>query len=319
MTARPRVHVLDPIHPEALDRLAEEAEVLRPETPFPAPCDAVILRTHAMGAAEIGRCPGLRVIGKHGAGLDSIDLQAARARGIEVLSTPGANAEAVADLAVGHALALLRGIHTATLTMKAGRTVPPGQRQGFDLAELRAGILGLGATGSRTARRLTAGFGARVQAFDPLIPDKDWPAEVERLPSAAALFESSQILFVHAPLLPETRNILDRAALASMPRGAYLVNCARGGLVDETALAEALESGALAGAASDVFAQEPPAADNPLLRMPGFLCTPHVGGSTNGALRRVGLSIAEQVLDRLRPSPASAPGDRAPHQPGDLT
>jgi len=300
MTERPTIHLLEHVHPDARALLAQEAEVLSEDAPFPSACDAVIVRARRIAAEDIAACPNLKVIGKHGAGLDAIDTDAAAQRGIAVLSTPGANAESVADLAVGFALALLRNIHAISLATKAGGRLPADQTQGYELSERRIGIFGIGATGRATARRLIDGFGAKVHAFDPGIPEDSWPPEIARAATLPDLLERTQLLFLHAPLLPSTRGCIDAAALRSMPRGAFLVNCARGGIVDEAALAEALASGQIAGAASDVFAQEPPSPDNPLFASPGFLATPHIGGATTGALRRVGLSIVRQVLDRLR-------------------
>ena len=300
MIRRPLVHVLEHIHPSALARLAEETDLLTAEAPFPSGCDAVIVRARKITADEIAACPNLKVIGKHGAGLDAIDLAAADDKGVAVLSTPGVNAQSVADLAVGFALTLLRNIHTATLAMKANRPLSTDQQQGYEVSELKIGILGIGATGRATARRLVGGFGARVQAFDPGIPEQIWPEDIARAATLADLLQTSQLLFLHAPLLPSTRRCIDAAALNAMPKGAYIVNCARGGIVDEAALAAALASGQIAGAAADVFEREPPAPDNPLLACAGFLATPHIGATTSGAMRRMGLAIVEQVLDHLR-------------------
>ncbi len=308
MTQRPVVHVLEPIHPSALEKLGESADILGPDDPFPSECDAVIVRARRLRAEEIAACPGLRVIGKHGAGLDAIDVTAAEARGIAVLSTPGANAESVADLAVGFSLALLRNIHGATLALKAGHQLDPSDRRGWDLSEIEIGIFGLGAIGRATAARMINGFGASVQAFDPGLAETDWPRGVARVTSLETLLQSSRLLMIHAPLVPGTRNAIDARALDLMPKGAFLVNCARGGIVHEPALAAALKSDRIAGAATDVFAEEPPAPDNPLLSCPNLLATPHLGGATNGALLRVGRSIVDQVLDRLSMSSAAAGG-----------
>ena len=298
--SRPIVHVLEDIHPEALDHLSRSADVLGPDSPFPSACDALIVRARKVTADDIAACPDLKVIGKHGAGLDAIDVDAARDKGIVVLSTPGANAESVADLAIGFALSLIRNIHAVSDATKQGNRLPPELRNGWELGELPAGIFGLGAIGRATAQRLIAGFGSRVHAFDPGIPSEQWPEAIGRTSSLSDLLGGSRILFLHAPLLPSTRNAIDAAALDLMPEGSYLVNCARGGIVDEVALADALKSGKIAGAASDVFAQEPPSSDNPLFTCPTFLAAPHLGASTNGGLRRVGLSIVEQVLDSLQ-------------------
>ncbi|ETX12895.1 hypothetical protein OCH239_15480 [Roseivivax halodurans JCM 10272] len=308
MTLRPTVHVLEPIHPTAMERLAEGANILGPEAPFPSKCDAVIVRARKITAADVAACPRLRVIGKHGAGLDAIDVAAAEARGIAVLSTPGANADSVADLAVGFSLALLRNIHGATLALKAGKTLERHERQGWDLNEIEIGIFGLGSIGRATAARMINGFGASVRAFDPGLPEASWPQGVTRAASLEDLLQSSRLLIIHAPLVPDTRNAIDAYALDMMPEGAFLVNCARGGIVDEPALAAALKSGRIAGAATDVFAEEPPAADNPLLACPNLLATPHLGGATNGALLRVGRSIVDQVIAQLSVTASGAKG-----------
>lgn len=301
--SRPVVHVLEDIHPDAMDHLAQSADVLGPEIAFPSTCDALIVRARKVSAQDIASCPDLKVIGKHGAGLDAIDVDAAERRGITVLSTPGVNAESVADLAVGFALSLIRNIPAVSEATKRGDRLTPALRNGWELGELSAGIFGLGAIGRATAHRLMAGFGGRVQAFDPGIPPDLWPDAIGRVDNLSDLLAGSQILFLHAPLLPSTRNVIDASALAVMPEGSYLVNCARGGIVDEAALANALHRGHIAGAASDVFAQEPPAPDNPLFACPTFLAAPHLGASTNGGLRRVGLSIVDQVLESLKAHP----------------
>ncbi|PZX16492.1 D-3-phosphoglycerate dehydrogenase/(S)-sulfolactate dehydrogenase [Palleronia aestuarii] len=244
-------------------------------------------------------CPNLRVIGKHGAGVDAIDVEAAAARGIVVESTPGTNAGTVADLAIGFALALLRNIVPITLALRDGRSVDPSLRVGWDLGELEAGIVGFGATGQAVARRLVDGFGTKTMAYSPRLADAPPVSGVIRADSLDTLLRHSRIVFLHLPLIPETRNVINADALAAMPEGSYLINCARGGIVDEDALADALASGHLAGAASDVFAVEPPTPENPLLHQPSFLAMPHLGASTNGGLERVGTEIVRKVLNHF--------------------
>ncbi|MCE7030878.1 NAD(P)-dependent oxidoreductase [Jiella avicenniae] len=297
MNRRPVVHVLGHIHASAIALLESEADLLTEADPFPSACDGIVVRTRKITGAEIAACPNLKVIGKHGTGVDAIDVAAAAAAGIVVESTPGANAESVADLAIGFALALIRNVVPITLALREGRAVEPHLRTGWDLGELRAGIVGYGAVGRAVARRLVGGFGTPTTAYSPgrtgSLPERG----VDFAPSLAALLGQSRIVFLHMPLTVTTRGIIDAAALAAMPKGSYLVNCARGGIVDEAALADALSSGHLAGAASDVFAVEPPLPDNPLLREPNFLAMPHLGASTNGGLERVGTEIARKVLD----------------------
>ena len=299
MSRRPIVHVLGNIHPSAIELLRRQADLLTDADPFPSDCDGIVVRTRAITGAEMAACPNLKVIGKHGVGVDAIDVAAATAAGIVIHSTPGANAESVADLAIGFALALIRNVVPITMALREGRAVDPSLRIGWDLGELRAGIVGYGAVGRAVARRLVGGFGASTTAYSPGRTSAQSESGVEFAPSLALLLSESRIVFLHMPLTPATRGIIGAEALASMPKGSYLVNCARGGIVDEAALAGALASGHLAGAASDVFAVEPPLPDNPLLQQPNFLAMPHLGASTNGGLERVGTEIARKVLDAI--------------------
>ena len=249
------------------------------------------------------------MIGKHGAGTDNIDVEAARAAGVAVLSTPGLNAESVADLAVGFALSLVRDICGHTAALRAGAPRTGDDRIGHELSELPCGIFGLGAIGSAVARRLRLGFGCEVSAFDIATTDIASSEGVVRSRSLGELLAASRLVFVHVPLNESSRTALDEPMLRTMPRGSFLVNCARGGIVDEASLARCLADGHLAGAASDVFATEPPPADHPLLGCPRFLATPHLGAATHRGLERVGLAIAHKVLDAL-----AGGSDRAPRR-----
>ena len=251
-----------------------------------------------------GNCESLlstrpKVIGKHGAGTDNIDVETARARSIEICSTPGVNADSVADLAIAMALSLLRNLQLHTQALRNGTPLEGSERIGLEMSEVPIGILGMGAIGRSVAARL-CGFGSKTSGYDPYLPDNLWPNSVRRMFSIEEALSSSRLLFVHMPLTNESRKLLGRDALASMPAGSYLVNCARGGIVDEQALSEALITGHLAGAASDVFDVEPPPADHPLLAQPNFIATPHLGASTNAGLSRVGVAIATKVVERLQ-------------------
>lgn len=309
MTARSVIWVAEPIHPEACQRLAREAEVLGPG-PLPPErrndVRAVIVRAHVVDRALIDGLPGLRVVGKHGAGLDNVDLPLMEDRGIQVFRTEGANAESVADLAVMHALTLLRSPFHHDRALRQGRNGDDAWRVGFELAERRIGILGMGAIGRAVAARLTGGFQARVLGHDPGLPEALWPGAMKRAADLDGFLSGTDLLFLHLPLLPETRHLIDARALARLRPGAFVVNCARGGIVEEPALAAALRSGHVAGAASDVFEQEPPAPDNPLFAEGlNFIGTPHLGGSTQAGLRRTGMIIAERVLQALAASEES--------------
>lgn len=297
------VHVLEPIHEEAIESLREKVQVVTWQEKnvehWHDRADAIIVRSHPVSAGDIAKAGKLKVIGKHGAGTDTIDVTAAGGKGIDVVSTPGVNAASVADLALAMALSLTRNLMGHTLALQRGTPLTGPQRVGWEVSELPAGIIGLGAIGRAVARRLQGGFGVSVTAYDPGIPEDAWPEGIRRATSLGELLSSSRLLFLHVGLNDATRDMIGSEELAALPEGAFLINCARGGVVSEAALAEALASGHLGGAASDVFEQEPPSPDLPLLQQPGFIATPHIGGSTREGLRRTGLEVVGKVLAAL--------------------
>lgn len=297
------VHVLEPIHEEALARLRAKVDLVTAEDAsvkqWHETADAIIVRNHAVDESDIRRASRLKVIGKHGAGTDTIDTETAASLGIPVVSTPGVNAESVADLALAMALSLARDLMGHTLALQKGEPLTGKRRVGYEVAELPAGIIGLGAIGKAVAARLQLGFGAEVTAYDPGIPADAWPEGIKRAETLGELLATTRLLFLHVGLNEKTRNMIGAEELAMLPENAFLVNCARGGVVDEAALAEALSRGRLAGAASDVFVEEPPSSDLPLLQQPGFLATPHIGASTQEGLRRTGHEVVSKVLDAL--------------------
>lgn len=299
---RPVVWVTEHVHEDALQRLAESAEVLGPgeiSDEDRVRVEGIVVRSTVVDQEFMDTLPALRAIGKHGAGTDTIDVDLAEERGIQVDRAAGANAESVADLAIGLALQLLRAPDRHDAALRDGGRVPEAERTGFELGERHCGIAGLGAIGSSVLRRLEP-FGPDVTAFDPGLADEDWPEGVGRAPDLQALLSWCDLVFLHLPLLPSTRHSIDAAALARMPAGAMIVNCARGGIVVEQDLADALASGHIAGAASDVFEQEPPSPYNPLfaegLR---FIGLSHQGAATHEGLRRTGLMIADKLLAAL--------------------
>jgi D-3-phosphoglycerate dehydrogenase len=262
-----------------------------------AEADALIVRSATRVTEDLlDRAPRLRVIGRAGVGVDNIDLEAATRRGILVMNTPGGNAASVAEHALALMLALARSIPQLSAALHAGRW----EKSGAAGAELRGktlGIVGLGRVGAEVAQR-ARGFEMRVVAHDPyLSPERaaEWGVELVPL---AELFAQSDFVSLHTGLSPATERMMNKETLAHMKRGARLINTARGELVDEAALAEALRSGHLAGAGLDVFAAEPPR-DSPLLAFPNVIATPHVAGSTAEAQEEVGVQIAQQVRDFL--------------------
>lgn len=304
MTNLPVVWVTEPMHQQVLDELATQAQVVGPG-PLPAEyqdqVQAIIVRAAPLPAALLADLPALRVVGKHGAGVDNIDADFLAQRGIPLLTAAGFNADSVADLTVALALMLLRAADIHDAHLRAGQPVPliHGYAGGIEVAQLAIGIVGMGGIGRAVAQRFAAGFGARVAGFDPMLPDKHWPSGLMRYGSLDELLANTQLLCLHLPLNEATRNLISTRQLQLMPAGSFLVNCSRGGIVDEQALAEALSSGHLAGAASDVFASEPPSPQHVLFGAGRFIATPHIGGATEAALYKTGTHIVTEVLDYL--------------------
>lgn len=298
MNDRPIVHVTEHIHPVAADILERNARVTYGIGGWSADTDAVIVRNRQVSEDDIRATPALRVIGKHGAGTDTIDCTAAERAGVVVVSTPGENAPSVAQHAIAMAFSLIRNLDGHTAALRRGAPLSGTDRIGKEIDELSAGILGMGAIGREVSRILSI-FETPRAAYDPYLPDDRWPSGVRRASSLDKVLASSDLLFVHMPLTPDTRHLLGQGAFRRMPQGAYLVNCSRGGIVDESALADALASGRLAGAASDVFETEPLSPDHVLLRQTNFIATPHLAASTNLGLERVGRSVVQKVLCAL--------------------
>jgi len=232
----------------------------------------------------------LKVVSKHGVGVDRIDLEAAAESGIIVTNTPGANTEAVAELAVGLMFALSRQIVQAHCAAKAGGW---SRFVGMEILGKNIGIIGLGRIGKAVARRVK-GLGAGVLAYD-VIRDEEFAAEMGiKYVDLERLLRESDIVTLHTPVTEETENFLDGKRINMMKQGAYLVNTARGELIDEEALAEALGSGQLAGAALDVYRREPPEG-SPLLEMNNCITLPHIGAYSREALERMGMMAAENA------------------------
>ena len=253
--------------------------------------DALISGTEPVTARVIAAAQHLRVISKHGVGYENIDLEAAKARGIPVTLAGGAIADSVADMTLALLLALVRQIPQGNQAVHSGAWP---RMTGMELRGKTIGIVGLGQIGKAVCRRVK-GFGMDVIAYD-MYPDqgfaRSWGV---RYLSLADLLAVSDVVTLHAPVTPESRLLINQTTIARMKPGAYLINTARGELVDEVALAEALRTGRLAGAAVDVFRTEPPG-DNPLLLLDNFIATPHSAGQTHEGLRKMGEITAENAL-----------------------
>jgi len=261
---------------------------------------ALIVRNRTQVNAELlARAPKLQAVGRLGVGLDNIDLAACKARGIAVYPATGANDIAVVEYAIGAMLSLLRGAFAATQAVIAGEW-PRTKLLGHEAAGKQLGIVGFGAIGRKVAAAAGA-LGMRVVAHDPYIPpgDKAW-GKVAAL-DLDSLLRDSDVVTLHVPLTADTKNLLDRDRIARMKHGAILINVSRGGVLDEAAVADALRSGALGGAALDVFEEEPLPKERGQVfsGCPHLILTPHIGGLTVEANARVSLMVAEKIRDHL--------------------
>jgi len=257
---------------------------------------AVRSSTKVNAAAMDAALPRLKVIGRAGIGVDTIDVPAASARGIVVMNTPFGNSITTAEHAIAMLFALAREIPQADQSTQAGKW-EKNRFMGVELSGKTLGLVGCGNIGSIVADR-AHGLKMKVVAYDPFLsPERAVELGVDKV-ELDELLARADFITLHTPLTDQTRGILSREALAKTKRGVRIVNCARGGLIDEAALKDALDSGQVAGAALDVFSQEP-AKENPLFGTPGLICTPHLGASTNEAQVNVAIQVAEQMSDFL--------------------
>jgi D-3-phosphoglycerate dehydrogenase / 2-oxoglutarate reductase len=263
-----------------------------------ADADALVVRSAVqVDDALMEKAPKLRVIGRAGVGVDNIDADAATRRGIVVMNTPGANAVAVAELTIGLMLALARKVPAANASMHAGKWEKKSL-QGAELKGKTLGILGLGRIGLEVARRARA-FGLEIIGSDPFVSSAVARENGILLVSLDELFAKADYLTLHVGLTPQTNGIINAKTLATMKKGVRIINCARGELVEDAALAEALKAGQAAGAALDVFTEEPPR-NSPYAGMDNVILTPHIAGSTAEAQEAVGIQIARQVREYLK-------------------
>src|SRR5262245_51478632 len=302
-----RVLLSDSLGPEGLARLREQPDLEVDARPGLSPaelCDAIgaydalIVRSATKVTADvIARADRLRVIGRAGIGVDNIDVDAATKRGVVVMNTPGGSNVTTAEHAIAMLLALARNIPQAAAAVRAGEW-PRSKWLGTEVCNKVLGIVGLGNIGTIVAER-AVGLRMKVIAYDPFVtPEAAARLRVE-LVSLDQLFPRADFITIHTPLTAETRGLIGRASIARMKRGVRIINCARGGIVDESALADAIREGQVAGAALDVFEHEPPPADHPLRALDQVIATPHLGASTAEAQVNVAVAIAQQVAEFL--------------------
>ncbi|MGA2872937.1 MAG: phosphoglycerate dehydrogenase [Candidatus Dormibacteria bacterium] len=325
VSSRPRILVADPIAEDGIGRLqtagdvevalklSEDALVERV-----APFQALVVRSETKVTARVIAAGGnLRVIGRAGVGVDNIDVAAATAQGVLVVNAPTGNTVAAAEHTVALMLALARNVAQGDASLRSGKW-ERSRLVGSELRGKTLAVIGLGKIGTEVAR-MAQGLQMRVVAFDPLVSQERAEQLGVELLSLDEALSRADVATVHTPLVDATRGLLGPDQLARLPQGARVLNVARGGLIDEMALVEAVRSGHLAGAAIDVFTKEPPAPDNPLLHEPRILVTPHLGASTVEAQLSVATDVADQIVEVLagRPArwavnaPAVAPEDAA--------
>ncbi len=264
--------------------------------------DALIVRNRTqVDAALIASAPRLRVVGRLGVGLDNIDALACAARAIEVIPATGANAISVAEYVLATAMMLLRGAYQASDEVAAGDWPRPKLSQGREICGKTLGLVGFGSIGRVTAQRAQS-LGMHVIAYDALLAENDaaWHERGVARKNLDQVLTEADVVSLHVPLDNRTRGLVNASRIASMKPGAILINTARGGIVDEAALAAALRAGSLAGAALDVFEQEPLAASSVLADLPNLILTPHIAGVTRESNVRVGGMIAKLVAASLR-------------------
>jgi len=263
-----------------------------------ADADALIVRSAVQADADLlAAAPKLRIIGRAGVGVDNIDAEEATRRGIVVMNTPGANAVAVAELTLGLMISMARSIPKANATMHAGKW-DKKSLQGSELRGKTLGIVGCGRIGLEVARRAKA-FGMTLLGYDPFIAPVIARENGITLVPIDDIFSSSDFLSLHVGLTPQTEGLINKTSIAIMKKGIRIINCARGELIVDAALAEAINSGHVAGAALDVFRQEP-LKDSPYFELENVLLSPHIAGSTDEAQEAIGIQLANQVRDYLK-------------------
>ena len=302
-----KILVCDGMHESGLDllRSTEGFQVDAPEqwdadqiTAHLPEYDAMVVRSRTkVTAAMLENADRLKVVGRAGIGVDNIDIDAASARGILVMNTPGENAMAAAEHTLALIFSLARHVPQASQSMREGRW-DKKRFTGTELYQHTLGVIGLGRVGSIVADR-AVGMRMEVLVYDPYVTQEAATAMGVTGVPLDELFSRSDFITLHTPLTKETKHIINRSSIAKMKPGAYLINCARGELVDESALYEALKSGQVGGAALDVFSSEPPE-DNPLLVLENVISTPHLGASSLQAQENVSRTIASQLVDYLQ-------------------
>ncbi len=312
-----KILVVEHIHPAGEALLAQKAEIISPQPQNAAgilevigDCDGMVVRNTRITREIMQAAPRLAVIGRHGVGYDTVDIAAATDLGIPVVYTPAANTESVAEIAIGFILGLGRKIFRAHAAMQSEELLRDdvtlsvmAQRRGlvnFDLWGKTLGVVGVGRIGSSVSKKVIAAFNMKVLGYDPYVDAATLGGYgVQKVDSLDELLPQCDFITLHCPGGTETRHLINARTLALMKPGAYLINTARGSVVDGEALAQAVQAGQIAGAAVDVYDPEPPRPGYPLLHLENVIVTPHFCAMTEESLYNMGTVVSQGVLDVL--------------------
>lgn len=295
------VYLSEYIYPEAVKKLRQCANVVSDFDRIEE-IDAIILRNIPVTAEMMDKAKKLKVIAKHGIGVNTIDVKAAKERSIQVIYTPTSNADSVAEMTVGLFLMLQRKLYEANVKCRRGEfsSIAPKELLGTEINGKTFGQIGMGNIAQRIARIMSAGFSAKILGYDPMISKQEAEKRgFEKVDSLQELISRSDMVNVNVPLIDSTRNMISGDIFNHFKPEAIFVNAARGEIINEDDLYNALVSGKLKAAACDTFSIEPPAADNKLLTLQNFSATPHIGGNTQEALMKTGIEVVAETLNVL--------------------
>jgi len=293
-----KIYVLDPVDEKVILCAQEKYDVVAypasRESDWRKDADAIIVRTWPVTREDMAQASQLKIVAKHGVGVDNIDIAAAKELGIIVTNTPSANATSVAEYVIALTLALYRNVALYPNKIRQGEF--KAEPAAFEIAGKTVGLIGLGDIGGRVAHIFNLGFGANVTAYDPFATDAVFEKHgVTRIKDLTTLLENSDIISLHVPLTEGTRDLISAKQLKCMQPHTVLINVARGGIVNEDDLYDALKEGVIFAAACDVFLQEPVPRDHPLLTLKNFIGSPHIAGTSNESLIRMGMGALDNI------------------------
>ncbi len=302
------IYILDAFHEAGVALAKKHARVVSWTDPgvssWPEHADGVMVRMTPVTSEDLAKARNVKVICKQGVGVDTIDLDAAKKLGIPVCRTPGVNSEAVAEHAFSLALSVTRRITRFDRMLRMGEKIVRPDHLGLQMEGKIVGLIGMGNISTRVARKWVGAFGAQILAFDPYADAQAWKdIPHNRCQTLKEVLTQADILSLHLPLTSESRHLIGLQQLRMMKPDAVIINTSRGGIIDEKALFEVMSNGHLYGAGLDVFEQEPPSSEHPLLSLPNVVATPHAAGGTRETQEKSALQVAQQVLDVLNGLP----------------